>query len=200
MTITIQDLINAADTSAGKISYLRGYVDRRGIKSEFVELRLGVTYRFQLLSATIKLGQVSESDLEERFDATRSEVLQAIDEQGASWQKSLDGQQPPRKDDSIPFGHTKRGVKVASIGKDGDSIIIHSVKKHVAYDRTTLPPKSERKVSKNPVVRVKGYLQSFISQRQYTLRVDNFDKLAIQGLILTPDDIASMLNEYRQTA
>ena len=199
MPRTIQELIKAADVSAGKFSQLHGYIDKKGIKSDVV-LRLGATYRFHLSSALVKLDQVDEISLQDRCNATRSEVLQAINEQGASWQDSLDGQQPPRKDNSIPFGHTKRGVRVLSIGKDGDSIILHGYKVAVQYDETTLPPKSERKVSKNPVVRVKNHLRRFIQRRDYTLRADNFDRLALQGLTVTPADIVSMLNEYRQTA
>ena len=81
-------------------------------------------------------------------------------------------------------------------GNDNESIIITGYKLFVRYDESTLPESKPI----DGVKRFKKYLDSFVAARMYTLRPDNFEKVSIQGMTITPEDVFSMLEELRATA
>ena len=196
MNSKLQKLIAAVDTSGGRFAHIHGYTAKSGIVSTIVELRVGATYAFQLQQAITKSDLLNEKAISEKYGIDIVDVQQCIRAKVDSWNKSLEGTHKKKADYTTTLGSTSRGIAVVKAGKDNESIIITGYKLFVRYDESTLPESKPI----DGVKRFKKYLDSFVAFRPYTLRPDNFEKVSIQGMTITPEDVFSMLEELRATA
>ena len=138
--------------------------------------------------------------------ATLDEVVNAFDEQRASWQSSIDGTQPQRNRSTIPLAETLGKVEVAQINKDGTGINIRCVVRHTERERNgyaehnaKISQTSKKIEPKSGKARVKAWLRRrYMSSKTFTLKPDNFSRFDMAGMSLKPSDISPMLDEWRQ--
>ncbi len=220
MTIKLQDFNNAILKSGGTFAGLNRYECSRGFLSD-VALRVGESYGNQLRNALIEsqhdlmiedeFGQAIPDEYRmsivgQKCRATLDEVVNAFDEQRASWQSSLDGTQPQRKRSTIPLAETLGKVEVAQINKDGTGINIRCVVRHTERERNgyaehnaKIAQTSKKIEPKSGKARVKAWLRRrYMSSKTFTLKPDNFSRFDMAGMSLKPSDISPMLDEWRQ--
>ena len=214
MTTKLQNLIEAVDTAGGRFAHIHGYIDKKGIRSKIVEMRVGATYGYQLQQAIARAEMLNEVAMSEKYGINITEVQQAIAAKLESWNRSLEGTQKKRADYTTKLGTTKSGVGVIKLDQHQTSIIVSGYKLWVQYDRDTLPVND----GADGLKRFKNHLNGYVAYRNYTLNPfgavvnapdtgigpvqygPNFDKVSIQGLTLEPSDVFSMLEELRAAA
>ena len=214
MTTKLQNLIEAVDTAGGRFAHIHGYIDKKGIRSKIVEMRVGATYGYQLQQAIARAEMLNEVAMSEKYGINITEVQQAIAAKLESWNRSLEGTQKKRADYTTKLGTTKSGVGVIKLDQHQTSIIVSGYKLWVQYDRDTLPAND----GVDGLKRFKNHLNGYVAYRNYTLNPfgavvnapdtgigpvqygPNFDKVSIQGLTLEPSDVFSMLEELRAAA
>ena len=214
MTTKLQNLIEAVDTAGGRFAHIHGYIDKKGIRSKIVEMRVGATYGYQLQQAIARAEMLNEVAMSEKYGINITEVQQAIAAKLESWNRSLEGTQKKRADYTTKLGTTKSGVGVIKLDQHQTSIIVSGYKLWVQYDRDTLPAND----GADGLKRFKNHLNGYVAYRNYTLNPfgavvnapdtgigpvqygPNFDKVSIQGLTLEPSDVFSMLEELRAAA
>lgn len=200
MTINIQTLISAVDTAGGRFGRIHGYKAKNGIVSD-VELRLGASYLFMLRDALQKTDGMGIGSMAIQYGLDFPTAYDIYKKQVAAWERSIDrivnSAPPVRADNTTSIGTTKTGSSVIRLNKASDALILQGFKVpgQTKYDAATLPTE---KFDGCKVLSRK--LESYCGFRRYTLRPDNFDRVSVQGLVITPDDIASMLEELRKTA
>ena len=214
MNTKLQNLIDAVDTAGGRFAHIHGYIDKKGILSKIVEMRVGATYGYQLQQAIARAEMLNEIAMSNKYKIGIVLVQNEIAAKLASWNRSLEGTQKKRADYTTKLGTTKSGIGVIKSNKDQTSIIVSGYKLWVQYDRDTLPVNDSADGHK----RFKRHLDSYVAYRNYTLNPfgaavntpdtgigpvqygPNFEKVSIQGLTLEPSDIFSMLEELRIAA
>ncbi len=214
MTTKLQKLIEAVDTAGGRFAHIHGYIDKRGIRSKIIELRVGASYGYQLQQAIARAEMLNEVAMSEKYGISVTEVQQAIAAKLASWNRSIEGTQKKKADYTTKLGTTKSGIGVIKSDKNDTSIIVSGYKLWVQYDQDTLPAND----GADGLKRFKNHLNGYVAYRNYTLNPfgaavnapdtgigpvqygPNFEKVSIQGLTLEPSDIFSMLEELRAAA
>ena len=214
MTTKLQKLIDAVDTAGGRFAHIHGYIDKKGIRSKIVEMRVGASYGYQLEQAIARADMINEQAMAQKYAISIIEVQQEIAAKLASWNRSLEGTQKKRADYTTKLGTTKSGIGVIKSNKDQTSIIVSGYKLWVQYDQDTLPVND----SADGLKRFKRHLDGYVAYRNYTLNPfgavvnapdtgigpmqygPNFEKVSIQGLSLEPSDVFSMLEELRIAA
>jgi hypothetical protein len=196
MTTKLKQLTDSVSTAGGRFAHIHGYIDKKGIRSKIIEMRVGASYGYQLQQAIARAEMLNEIAMARKYAISIIEVQQEIAARLASWNRSLEGTQKKRADYTTKLGTTKSGIGVIKCNKDQTSIIISGYKLWAQYDKETLPVND----SAEGLKRFKKHIDGYVAYRNYTLTPDNFEKVSIQGLTLYPSDVFSMLEELRAVA
>ena len=199
MTITLSQLETAIKNCGGDFAYIHGYVSTKNVRTKQARIRLGCDYITALVLTQSNLENLDIPSLATHYGLTVAEVEDAVEAFNDSLSTRIAGEQQKRKDNREKIATTKSNRKVVTTNAAGDAIQFRcfTAGKPI-YDTLSL----KNAPTLDGMQRFKKFLNSMIGFKTYSLGAENFEKLVVQGLTITPQDAVSMVAEFhaRKTA
>ena len=218
--IKLSDLIARIVSCGGKLAGIHGYVNQKGVKTNSAQIRIGGDYIARCHETLRELSELNPVEIADAYGVTVEEAETELSKKVNSLRRSINGEQPERTDTRVTVARSSGDRRVVTLNKDGTAIQIHGYKySDPKRDQSTTGPDD-----RTGLQRVQDRLNASTGNRAYSLSAfgplnkpgthnrkrkqgptqygANFDRFTFGGMTITPEDIPSMISDFRlsQTA
>lgn len=216
----LQQLETVIYSSGGKLAGIHEYINQKGVKTNSAQIRMPGDYITRCSETLREISALNPVEIAAAYGVTVEEAETELSKKVNSLRRSINGDQPERKDSRVTVARSSSDRRVVTLNKDGTAIQIHGYK----YSDPKRDPGTTGPDNRTGLQRLQDRLNASTGNRTYSLSAfgplnkpgthnrkrkqgptqygANFERFTFGGMTITPEDIPDMIEEFRlsQTA